>query len=148
MKKRVTTIIGARPQFIKASVLSREIQMDDLIEEVLIHTGQHFDKNMSEIFFKELGILKPKYSLDIHSCSHGKMTGRMLEARESVLMKEKSDLVLVYGDTNSTLAGALVGRQLGLKVIHYESGVRNLDPEMFNFYRFFLVLLRISYCVP
>ncbi len=130
MKKRVTTIIGARPQFIKAAVLSREIQRDDIIEEVLIHTGQHFDKNMSEIFFEELDILKPKYSLDIHSCSHGKMTGRMLEAIESVLMKEKSDLVLVYGDTNSTLAGALAASKVTIPIAHVEAGLRSFNKQM------------------
>ena len=90
MKKRVVTIIGARPQFIKASTLSREIKNHDVFEEIVVHTGQHFDKNMSDIFFDELKISKPKYIFDIHSCSHGKMTGKMLIAIEEVFLKENA----------------------------------------------------------
>lgn len=100
---RILTIIGARPQFIKASVVSRVIQQTDGIEEVMLHTGQHFDANMSDVFFNQLGIPKP----DIHGGSHGEMTGRMLGKIEQAILQQKPDRVLVYGDTNSTLAGAL-----------------------------------------
>ena len=95
MKKRVITIFGARPQFIKAAILSREIQNYKSIEEILVHTGQHFDKKMSDIFFEELNIPKPKYFLDINSCSHGQMTGKMLSKIEEVLLQEKSNMVCV-----------------------------------------------------
>ena len=130
MKKRVVTIVGARPQFIKASTLSREIKKHDVFEEIVIHTGQHFDKNMSDIFFDELEISRPKYVFDIHSCSHGQMTGQMLIAIEEVFLNEKPDLVLVYGDTNSTLAGAIAASKLNIPLAHVEAGLRSFNRKM------------------
>ena len=127
---KIVTIVGARPQFIKASALSREIKNHSGIEEVIIHTGQHFDANMSDIFFKEMDIPAPKYQLDIHSLSHGAMTGRMLEEIEKILVSEKPDCVLVYGDTNSTLAGALAARKLNIRVAHVEAGLRSYNMAM------------------
>ena len=102
---KLVTIIGARPQFIKASVVSKAIK-DNNLNEIIIHTGQHFDANMSSIFFDELSIPKPDYNLNIHGLHHGAMTGRMLEEIEKIFLKIKPDIVIVYGDTNSTLAGA------------------------------------------
>jgi UDP-GlcNAc3NAcA epimerase len=131
MKKRIVTIVGARPQFIKAAVLSREIQKHPtIIEEILIHTGQHFDKTMSDVFFDELKLPKPKYFLNIHSKSHGQMTGNMLIEIEKVLLQEKPDMVLVYGDTNSTLAGALAASKLHVPVAHVEAGLRSFNKNM------------------
>ena len=130
MKKRIVTIVGARPQFIKAAALSREFQGHSDIEEILIHTGQHFDKNMSDVFFDELEIPKPKYFLDIHSSSHGQMTGQMLTATEDVLLQEKPDIALVYGDTNSTLAGALAASKMHIPVAHVEAGLRSFNKKM------------------
>lgn len=130
MNKRLITIVGARPQFIKAAALSRELQGHSDIEEILIHTGQHFDKNMSDVFFDELEIPGPKYFLDIHSSSHGRMTGQMLAAIENVLQQEKPDMVLVYGDTNSTLAGALAASKLDIPVAHVEAGLRSFNKKM------------------
>ncbi|MFT5876452.1 MAG: UDP-GlcNAc3NAcA epimerase [Salibacteraceae bacterium] len=127
---KIVTIIGARPQFIKASSLSREIAKYDSIEEVIVHTGQHFDKNMSEIFFEEMNIPKPKYNLEINSLSHGAMTGRMMEAIEEVLVNERPDWVVVYGDTNSTIAGALTAKKMHIKVAHIEAGLRSFDMRM------------------
>ena len=127
---KIVTIVGARPQFIKASALSRAISQHKSIEEIIVHTGQHFDANMSDIFFDEMEIPKPKYHLDINSLSHGAMTGRMLEAIEKVLITEKPDFVLVYGDTNSTLAGALAAKKLHIKVAHVEAGLRSFNMEM------------------
>lgn len=122
---KILTIIGARPQFIKAAVVSRELaKYQGEIEEVIVHTGQHFDYNMSDIFFEELEIPKPQYNLGISGGSHGKMTGEMLTEIEKVLQKEKPDLVLVYGDTNSTMAGALAAVKLLIPVCHVESGGR------------------------
>jgi len=130
VRRRIFTIVGARPQFIKAAALSRAIKNDSFFEETLIHTGQHFDTNMSEVFFQELDIPKPKYSLDIHGGPHGQMTGRMMEAIESILIEENPDAVLVYGDTNSTLAGALVASKLHIPVIHVEAGLRSYNRTM------------------
>jgi len=127
---KVLTVIGARPQFVKAAALSREFAKHDSVEEVLVHTGQHFDANMSDIFFTEMEIPKPKYNLDINSVGHGAMTGRMLEGIEEILIKEKPDLLLVYGDTNSTTAGALAARKLHIKVAHVEAGLRSFNMEM------------------
>jgi len=104
---KIVTIVGARPQFIKAAVVSRAFSKHPNIQEIIVHTGQHFDDNMSEIFFDEMEIPKPKYNLAINGLSHGAMTGQMLEKIENILLKEKPDWVMVYGDTNSTLAGAL-----------------------------------------
>ncbi len=127
--KKIITVVGARPQFIKAATLSRQFKLLG-IEEKIIHTGQHFDANMSEIFFDEMEIPKPAYQLDIHGVSHGAMTGRMLEGIEKILMSEKPDGVLVYGDTNSTLAGALAAAKLHIPVIHVEAGLRSFNMEM------------------
>mgnify|MGYP006074779985 FL=1 len=127
---KIITIIGARPQFIKAAALSREFAKHKSIEEIIVHTGQHFDANMSEVFFDEMEIPKPKFNLAINSLSHGAMTGRMLENIEELLLKEKPDLLLVYGDTNSTLAGALAAKKLHIKVAHVEAGLRSFNMEM------------------
>ncbi|MDD4395879.1 MAG: UDP-N-acetylglucosamine 2-epimerase, partial [Bacteroidales bacterium] len=110
------TIVGARPQFVKAAVISRTIQKESTIEEIIVHTGQHFDSCMSDLFFTEMSIPKPKYNLGVCNLSHGAMTGRMLEEIEKVIMEEKPDVVLVYGDTNSTLAGALAAKKIHVKV--------------------------------
>lgn len=135
MKMKVLTVVGARPQFIKAAVVSRELRSDSEVEEVLVHTGQHYDYNMSEVFFKELNIPDPDYNLSISGGSHAQMTGRMLMALEEVFLKEKPDKLLVYGDTNSTLAAALTAAKLHVPVYHVEAGNRfgSLDnPEEVN----------------
>ena len=128
--KKIITIIGARPQFIKAAAVSREFAKSKQLKEIIVHTGQHFDKNMSDIFFAEMEIPQPHYHLNINSLSHGAMTGRMLEEIEKVLLAEKPDLVMVYGDTNSTLAGALAAKKLHIKVAHVEAGLRSFNIQM------------------
>lgn len=128
--QRILTIIGARPQFIKASVVSRAIQQTHGIEEIMLHTGQHFDANMSDIFFNQLNIPRPNIQLDVNGGSHGEMTGRMLAEIEQVLLEHKPDRVLVYGDTNSTLAGALAAAKLHIPVAHIEAGLRSFNMEM------------------
>lgn len=128
--KKVLTVLGARPQFIKASVVSHAIASTSGLAEVMLHTGQHYDANMSEVFFDELGMSKPDYFLDIHGGNHGAMTGRMLEAVEQVLLQEQPDVVLVYGDTNSTLAGALAAAKLDIPVAHVEAGLRSFNMKM------------------
>ncbi len=125
----VATVVGARPQFIKASPVSRALEEAGL-REILIHTGQHSDANMSEVFFKEMEIRPPNYFLGISGLSHGAMTGEMLKQIEGVLLKEKPDVVLVYGDTNSTLAGALAAAKLHIPVAHVEAGLRSFNMEM------------------
>lgn len=130
MIKKVMTVLGARPQFIKASVVSHAIATTPGLAEVMLHTGQHYDANMSEVFFEELDIKKPSYFLDIHGGNHGSMTGRMLEAIELVLLQEQPDVVLVYGDTNSTLAGALAAAKLDIPVAHVEAGLRSFNMKM------------------
>jgi UDP-GlcNAc3NAcA epimerase len=127
---KVITVIGARPQFIKAATISRAILKEDEMNEVIIHTGQHFDENMSKVFFDELDIPRPKYNLDINCLNHGAMTGRMLEAIEGLLIREKANLVIVYGDTNSTLAGALAASKLHIPVAHVEAGLRSFNMKM------------------
>ena len=127
---KILTIVGARPQFIKAAAVSRAFTGREGIDEVLVHTGQHFDDNMSSIFFEQLGIPRPDHHLEIHSLSHGAMTGRMLEEIEKVVLSEEPDCVMVYGDTNSTLAGALAARKLHVDVVHVEAGLRSFDMAM------------------
>ena len=119
--KKVLTVVGARPQFIKAAALSRAIEKIGQIEEVIVHTGQHFDFNMSDIFFEEMRIPKPAHKLFISGLSHGAMTGRMMVELEEVVKMEKPDAILLYGDTNSTLAGALVAAKLHIPIIHVEA---------------------------
>jgi UDP-GlcNAc3NAcA epimerase len=121
---KIVTVLGARPQFIKAAMLSKKIQMKKGLFEVIVHTGQHFDNNMSQVFFDEMGIPKPKYNLNINSMSHGAMTGRMLEEIEKILIQEKPHCVIVYGDTNSTVAAALAAVKLQIPVAHVEAGIR------------------------
>lgn len=128
--KKILTVLGARPQFIKASVVSHALAQAAGLKEVVVHTGQHFDTNMSDVFFAELGMRKPDHFLDIHGGSHGAMTGRMLEAVEQVLLHEKPAAVLVYGDTNSTLAGALAAVKLHIPVAHVEAGLRSFNLAM------------------
>ena len=127
---KIVTIVGARPQFIKAATISRVIRSRSDIEEIIVHTGQHFDENMSEIFFTDMDIPRPIYNLHIESLPHGAMTGRMLEGIEKILVKENPDWVLVYGDTNSTLAGALAASKLHIKLAHVEAGLRSKNMKM------------------
>jgi UDP-GlcNAc3NAcA epimerase len=126
----IVTIVGARPQFIKAAAVSREIARHPDIREIIVHTGQHFDDNMSKVFFDEMQIPEPAYNLNINSMNHGAMTGRMLEGIENILMDEKPDFVMVYGDTNSTLAGALAAKKLHIRVVHVEAGLRSFNMQM------------------
>jgi len=128
--RKIVTVVGARPQFIKAFALSRALKQAPDLEEILIHTGQHFDEKMSEIFFSELGITPPRYHFAIHGGSHGTMTARMLEEIEDVLLQEKPDAIVVYGDTNSTLAGALAAAKLHITLVHIEAGLRSFDRQM------------------
>ena len=127
---KILTILGARPQFIKAGSVSREIAKHSEIQEVIVHTGQHYDANMSDIFFDEMKIPKPDYFLGVGGKSHGVMTGQMIEKIEEVVLKEKPDWVMVYGDTNSTLAGAIVASKLHIKLAHIEAGLRSFNMKM------------------
>ena len=129
-KKKILTVIGARPQFIKAASVSREFSKHNSIKEVVIHTGQHYDSNMSEVFFQEMKIAEPIYNLGIKSFLQGEMTGRMIEGIEKIILDEKPDALLVYGDTNSTLAGALAAAKLHVRLIHVEAGLRSFNMNM------------------
>src|SRR5690606_34123599 len=130
MPKKVLTVLGARPQFIKASVVSAAIAAHPDLAEVVVHTGQHFDANMSDVFFDELGMARPAHTLGVHGGGHGDMTGRMLIAIEQVMQREQPDVVMVYGDTNSTLAGALAAVKLHIPVAHVEAGLRSFNMRM------------------
>jgi UDP-GlcNAc3NAcA epimerase len=125
----VFTIVGARPQFIKAAPISRALKVAGL-REILVHTGQHFDALMSDVFFEELDIPKPAHNLEINSLGHGAMTGRMLEKLEVAMTAEAPEIVLIYGDTNSTLAGALAAAKIGIPVAHVEAGLRSFNRRM------------------
>lgn len=127
---KVLTILGARPQFIKAGSVSREIAKYEEIKEIIVHTGQHYDANMSDVFFEEMKIPKPNYFLGIGGKSHGAMTGQMIEKIEEVALAEKPDWIVVYGDTNSTLAGAIVASKLHIKLAHIEAGLRSFNMKM------------------
>jgi UDP-GlcNAc3NAcA epimerase len=127
---KIVTIVGARPQFVKAAMVSRILTRTDGAQELLVHTGQHFDHSMSDVFFVELGIADPVHFLGVSGGSHGEMTGRMLASIEQVLEAEKPDAVLIYGDTNSTLAGALAAAKLHIPVAHVEAGLRSFNMRM------------------
>lgn len=128
--RKILTVVGARPQFIKASAVSRVLRTSASFSERIVHTGQHYDDRMSDVFFRELGIPEADRNLGIGSGPHGQQTGRMLEALESVILEERPDWVLVYGDTNSTLAGALAAAKLRVKVAHIEAGLRSFNRAM------------------
>lgn len=126
---KLLTIVGARPQFIKAAVVSRQFK-EAGIDEVMVHTGQHYDENMSAVFFDEMQIPRPKYNLEVKAGRHGASTGQMLESVEEVIVKEQPDAVVVYGDTNSTLAGALAAKKLNYQLVHIEAGLRSFEMKM------------------
>jgi len=132
VKKKIVTIIGARPQIIKSSAINRAIKtkFSDQLEEVIVHTGQHYDENMSAIFFEEMGIPIPSYNLNVGSGSHGQQTAKMIEGLESIFLKENPTAVLVYGDTNSTIAGALAAAKIHIPVVHVEAGLRSFNKAM------------------
>ena len=129
---KLVTIIGARPQIIKAAALSRAIKTyyADHIQEIIVHTGQHYDDNMSQVFFDELGIPHPDYNLHVGSASHGVQTARMTEGIEEILLKEKPDFIVLYGDTNSTLAGAVAAAKIHVPIVHIEAGLRSFNKAM------------------
>lgn len=129
-RSTILTIVGARPQFIKAATVSRAIRASGDFREVLVHTGQHFDPAMSDVFFAELDLPPPDEHFEIHGGSHGAMTGRMLEALEGAIVKHRPEWVLVYGDTNSTLSGALAAAKLHVPVAHVEAGLRSFNRRM------------------
>ncbi|MFN0187549.1 MAG: non-hydrolyzing UDP-N-acetylglucosamine 2-epimerase [Bacteroidia bacterium] len=127
---KLLTIVGARPQFVKAAVVSRALSKINNIEELIVHTGQHHDANMSDVFFEEMEIPKPAFNLGIHGLGHGAMTGQMLIGLEALFSQQKPDRVLVYGDTNSTLAGALTAAKMHIPVAHIEAGLRSFNMKM------------------
>ena len=129
---KLVTVIGARPQIIKAAALSRAIKnhFSDRIQEIIVHTGQHYDDNMSQVFFDELGIPRPDYNLHVGSASHGVQTARMTEGLESILIKEQPDFIVLYGDTNSTLAGAVAAAKIHVPIVHIEAGLRSFNKTM------------------
>lgn len=127
---KIVSILGARPQFIKAAVISRQIAEHKEIEEVIVHTGQHFDRNMSDFFFRDLMLPKPKFYLDVNRLNREEMISQMRKKIEDVLIKERPDIVLVYGDTNTTLAGAQAAKKLNIKLAHIESGLRSFNMNM------------------
>lgn len=131
-KKKIITIIGARPQIIKSSAISRAIRtkFQHEIEELIVHTGQHYDENMSEVFFEELQIPKPNFNLNVGSGSHGAQTAKMIEGLESIFLAEKPDAVVVYGDTNSTIAGGLAAAKIHIPIVHIEAGLRSFNKSM------------------
>lgn len=127
---KILSIIGARPQFVKEAIVQNEINKFDDIEEIVVHTGQHYDSNMSGVFFEVLNMKKPNYNLGIKASNHGEMTGKMLIELEKIMLKEKPDIVLLYGDTNSTLAGAIAASKLKIKIAHVEAGLRQEPKDM------------------
>lgn len=127
---KILTIVGARPQFIKAAAVSRELRKHPSIKEKVLHTGQHYDQNMSQVFFTDMEIPVPSFNLAIKSSLQGQMTGKMIEGIEQVILSEKPDTVLVYGDTNSTLAGAIAASKLFVKLVHVEAGLRSFNKHM------------------
>ncbi len=127
---KIISILGARPQFIKAAMISRAFKKSNQIDEIIIHTGQHFDKEMSDIFFEDMDLPTPNYFLRINGKSHAAMTGQMMEKIEEILINEDPKYVLVYGDTNSTLAGAIACKKLNIKLIHVEAGLRSFNNKM------------------
>jgi UDP-GlcNAc3NAcA epimerase len=130
MRSKILTVVGARPQFVKCAALRKVIDASERFGEVLVHTGQHYDFVMSQVFFDQLGIRAPEHSLGIGGKSHGAMTGEMLAAIEGLILSERPDAVMVYGDTNSTLAGALAAAKLHVPVIHVEAGLRSFNKRM------------------
>ncbi len=129
---KIVTIIGARPQIIKAAALSRAIKtkFSGKIKEVIIHTGQHYDKNMSNVFFNEMGIPEPDYNLGVGSGTHGRQTAAMIEKIEDILIKEKPAFVVLFGDTNSTLAGSVAAAKIHIPIAHIEAGLRSFNKSM------------------
>lgn len=129
-RKKIISIVGARPQFVKAAVVSRELGLHSNVRELILHTGQHYDSNMSAVFFEEMSIPKPSFQLHVAETTHGAMTAKMLEGIERILLEEKPDLVIVYGDTNSTLAGALAAKKIRIPLAHVEAGLRSFTMDM------------------